>query len=62
MQSEKAKSPIEVTLFGIVIEVRDSQWEKALLPILVTLFGIVIEVRDSQWGESTVTNFSNTVW
>ena len=31
-----------VTLFGIVMEVREEQSEKALRPILVTLLGIVV--------------------
>ena len=39
---------IDVTLSGIVIEVRDEQLRNALLPIDVTLFGIVIEFRDEQ--------------
>ena len=41
-----AFSPIEVTLFGIVIFVSDEHSEKAEEPILVTLFGIVIFVSD----------------
>ncbi len=34
-----------VTLFGIVMLVRLSQYSNAPLPILVTLFGIVMLVR-----------------
>ena len=34
-----------VTLSGMVIEIRLSQYLKASLPILVTLSGMVIEVR-----------------
>ena len=37
--------PMLVTLFGIVILVRE-QLLNALLPMLVTLFGIVILVRE----------------
>jgi hypothetical protein len=37
-----------VTLFGIVIEVKEEQPEKANFPILVTLLGIVTEVKDEQ--------------
>ena len=48
MQPEKACSPIDVTLFGILIEVRSVQPEKAQDPIEVTLFGISIEVRPVQ--------------
>ena len=39
---------MEVTLFGIVIDVRFEQPENASLPIEVTLFEIVIEVRPVQ--------------
>ena len=39
---------MEVTLFGIVIEVSPEQPVKASLPMEVTLFGIVIEVRPVQ--------------
>ena len=35
-----------VTLFGIVILVKDSQLQKAKASILVTLFGIVMLVKD----------------
>ena len=44
----KADSPIVVTLFGMVTEVRSKQSLKAFFPIVVTLFGIVTEVRDQQ--------------
>ena len=37
-----------MTLFGIVILVRDVQLSNASSPILVTLFGIVILVKDVQ--------------
>ena len=37
-----------VTLSGMVIEVRESQFQKASYPMLVTLFPMVIEVRESQ--------------
>ena len=39
---------MEVTLFGIAIEVRDEQFEKASSSMEVMLSGIVIEVRDVQ--------------
>jgi len=39
---------MEVTLLGMVIEVRDLQLEKAKLPMEVTLLGMVIEVREEQ--------------
>ena len=41
-------SPILVTPFGIVIEVKPEQPENALSPILVTLFGIVMDVKPVQ--------------
>ena len=44
-QYQNALSPILVTEFGIVIEVRPVHSPKASSPILVTEFGIVIEVR-----------------
>ena len=44
----KAHSPILVTEFGIVIDVKPLQLEKAELPILVTEFGIVIDVKPLQ--------------
>ena len=40
-----APSPMLVTLYGMVMEVRLEQLENALLPILVKLSGMVIEVR-----------------
>ena len=46
------KTPILVTLFGIVIDVKFEQLEKALLSILVTLFGIVIDVKLSQLAKA----------
>ena len=45
---ENASSPIDVTLFGIVIEVKPLQSENAEEPIDVTLLGIVIEVNPLQ--------------
>jgi len=44
----KAASPIFVTEFGSVIEVRPEQPKKDELPILFTEFGSVIEVRPEQ--------------
>ena len=44
----KANLKIDVTLSGIVIEVKDEQSSKAKLRIDVTLFPIVIEVKDEQ--------------
>ena len=44
----KAPSPILVTLFGMVTEVRPEQLAKACLPMLVTLLGMVIEVNPEQ--------------
>ena len=41
LQPEKAKSPMLMTLPGIVIFVRPLQPENALFPMLMTLFGIV---------------------
>ena len=37
-----------VTLFGMLIEVKDVQSEKALPSMLVTLSGMLIEVKDVQ--------------
>ena len=39
---------MQVTLSGIVIEVKEEQPLKALSPILVTLLGIVTEVKEEQ--------------
>ena len=47
-QSEKAPSPILVTLSPIVIEVRELQCSNAQSPMLVTLLGIVTEVKEEQ--------------
>ena len=44
----KAWSPINVTLLGMVSEVRLEQLWKELLPSDVTLLGIVIDVRPEQ--------------
>jgi len=46
-QSQKAASPMSVTLFGIVTEVKP-QLLKAEFPIFVTLFGIVTKVKSKQ--------------
>ena len=46
MHPEKAHSPIEVTLLGIVTLASEVQLEKAPAPIEVTLLGIVTLVRD----------------
>ena len=48
LQDSKAQSPIEMTEFGIVIEVKPSQLEKAYSPIEMTEFGIVTEVNPLQ--------------
>ena len=45
LQYPNALLPIEVTLLGIITEVREVQTENALLPIDVTLLGIVTDVR-----------------
>ena len=47
LQPEKAPSPMLVTLFGIIIEVRPLQPEKALSPIDVTLLGIMVFLHPS---------------
>ena len=43
-----AELPMEVTLLGIVIDVKDQQPAKASSPMDVMLFGIVIDVKDQQ--------------
>ena len=48
VQPEKACFPIDVTLLGILMEVKLVQPEKALSPIDVTLLGISMEVRPVQ--------------
>ena len=48
IQSEKARSPISVTLFGMVTEVSALQPAKARFLIFVTLFGMVTEVSALQ--------------
>ena len=45
---EKARSPIFVTLFGILMLVSDSQPQKAPSSIFVTLFGILMLVSELQ--------------
>ncbi len=47
VQFKKVLLPIDVTLFGMVTEVRE-QLSKALAPIDVTPLGIAIDVRDVQ--------------
>ena len=42
----KAESPIDVTLFGIVMLAREEQLAKAELLIEVILFGIVMLARE----------------
>ena len=44
----KAKSPMLVTLSGMVMLVRPVQPSKAVAPMLVTLLGIVMLVRPVQ--------------
>ena len=46
--SEKAHSPMLVTLFGMLMLLRDLQPLKALFPIVVTESGMSILVRKSQ--------------
>ena len=46
LQQKKAPFSIVVTLFGIVILVRETQQLKACFPIVVTPFGIVMLVRE----------------
>ena len=46
-QPQKARSSIVVTLFGILMLVRDLHEEKVSSLIFVTLFGILILVSDS---------------
>ena len=48
LQLPKAPFPIDVTLFGMVILLRDEQPSKALSPIDVTRAGMVIAVRLKQ--------------
>ena len=45
LQAEKAQSPILVTEFGMVTDVKLVQLWKALCPILVTEFGISTDVK-----------------
>ena len=45
MQLSKQDSPIDATLFGIVIDVNLVQFSKHESPNDVTLFGIVIDVK-----------------
>jgi hypothetical protein len=45
VHSQKAYFPIDVTLFGRVIDTREWQYSKAPCPIDVTLFGMDIDSR-----------------
>ena len=45
LQSEKALLPMDVTLLGIVTDVRLLHLEKAALPMDVTLLGMLTDVR-----------------
>ena len=47
-QLSKAQSPIFVTLFGIVMDVKLEQISNAKESMCVTLSGIVIDVKDRQ--------------
>ena len=44
-QPPKAPSPILVTEFPMVTDVKPEQSEKALVPILVTEFGMVTDAK-----------------
>ena len=46
--------PIEVTLLGIIIEVKPLQLLKAFSPIEVTLLGIVTEVKSTQSAKASL--------
>lgn len=46
-QRLNARYPIEVTLFGMTIEVKE-QHSKVYVPMLVTVFGIVISLSEEQ--------------
>ena len=48
VQFRNVRSPMLVTLLGIVIEFRPVQKENVPSPMLVTLLGIVIVVRPVQ--------------
>ena len=64
-QEENTLFPIEVTLFGSVIDVRDEHEENALFPIEVTLFDNVIDDRDEHEENALfpieVTLFGNVI-
>ena len=49
VQPENALYPIDVTLSGMVIDVRDEQQQNVLLPIDVTLSGITKLVNNSSF-------------
>jgi hypothetical protein len=51
--SLKASSPIEVTEFGIMIDVKEEHIAKAVVPIEVTEFGIVIEVKEEHAAKAS---------
>ena len=42
LHSEKAPLPMDVTISGILIEVKPTQSKKALSPIFVTVFGMTV--------------------
>ena len=50
LQPLKTPSSTVVTLFGMLILVRDVHRQKAASPIVVTQFGILTFVRDLQWA------------
>ena len=57
LHPSKANSPILVTEFGMVIDVKPEQPEKAPSPILVTEFGIVIDVKPVQFSYLEVIDY-----
>ena len=52
VQPEKADSPMEMMLLGMVKVVRPVQFQKAELPMEVTLLGMVTEVRLVQYWKA----------
>ena len=53
LQLKKAIAPMEVTLLGIVMEVRPLHL-KAALPMEVMLLGIVMEVSSQQFSKASL--------
>ena len=47
-RQENALFPIVVTLFGIVMDVKEEHSRNAYFPIVVTLFGMVMDVKEEQ--------------